>query len=447
MKRLTIILLLLSLLLTGCTSNVDKKEEGAAADSFVENEKQELSGDVPQKVEGNTNNTQQSNTDNTLQGNTDNTRQDNTENTSTPPEGAYNLDYDGPADRTYRGAIHGTTAYYECDPYERVPWQPHIYSVPLGEKTEATDLLKGELIALAGNLLIGKTETHFCAMDLSAAKQKWIQLQPAAEYVTHLQNGDTLYLYVKKDGKFFADAIDLKKIDSKRVEAVQNLRKVVKVNGQLYFLTTDGFYQGDPTDKNAPLLGAATEKDQLHIINDRIFIYRDGTLPRVYDCKAASLYIPEVFKTKVQIVTGPVPETDEIKYGAAQNNPQYTKLLNGIVTVRYKPDLNSFQTFYYDISTDREITDVKALPFDYLGVTGVDGGYISGYSSYFPEYHINGHVYRIEHPALYSRQQKHYELITESGALHLYGGGLVTASFATNKAAEIIHEDQPVTQE
>lgn len=445
-KRLAIILLLLSLLLTGCNLNVNH-EKSAAADTIVENEKQALSGDKPQKAEGDIYNAQEGNTNNVPQGNTNNTPQDNTENTSTPPEGAYSLNYDGPADRTYRAAIHGTTAYYECDPYERVPWQPHIYSVPLGEETEATDLMKGELIALAGDLLIGKTETHFCAMDLTAAKQEWIKLQPAAEYVTHLHDGDTLYLYIKNGEKFFVDVIDLKKLKSKRAETVKKLRKVVKVNGQLFFLTADGFYQGDPTDKKAALLGAATEKDQLHIINDRIFIYRDGTLPRVYDCKTASLYIPEVFKTKVQIVTGPVPETDEIKYGAAQNNPQYTKLLNGIVTVRYKPDLKPFQTFYYDISTDREIPDVKALPFNYLGVTGVDGGYISGYSSYFPEYHINGHVYRIEHPALYNNQQKHYELITESGALHLYGGGIITASFATNKAAQIIHEDQSVTQE
>ena len=117
MKRFTVILLLLSFLLTGCTLSVDH-EKNAEADTIVENEKQEPSGDKPQKAEGDIYNTQE--------GNTDNVPQDNTDNTSAPPEGTYNLNYDGPADRTYRAAIHGTTAYYECDPYERVPWQPHI---------------------------------------------------------------------------------------------------------------------------------------------------------------------------------------------------------------------------------------------------------------------------------------------------------------------------------
>jgi len=446
MKRFTVILLLLSLLLTGCTLSVDH-EKNAEADTIVENEKQEPSGDKPQKAEGDIYNTQEGNTNNVPQGNTDNVPQDNTDNTSAPPEGAYSLNYNGPADRTYRAAIHGTTAYYECDPYERAPWQPHIYSVPLGEKTEATDLLKGELIALAGDLLIGKTETHFCAMDLTAAKQEWIKLQPAAEYVTHLHDGDTLYLYIKNGEKFFVDVIDLKKLKSKRAETVKKLRKVVKVNGQLFYLTADGLYQGDPTEKNAALLGAATEEDQLHIINDRIFLYRDGTLPRVYDCKAASLYVPEVFKTKVQIVYGPVPETETVTYGGS-NVPQYTKLLNGIVTVRYKPDLKPFQTFYYDISTDQEIPDIAAHSPDYTNATVADGGYYLGSSSNdLREYHVNGQTYSANHSALYDTKQKHYTLITETGAIHLYGGAIVTVSSKKSEAAETIHEYQPVTQE
>lgn len=447
MKRLTIILLLLSLLFTGCTSNVNN-EEGAAADTLVGSEKQELSGDTPQKIEGDTDNTQQGNSDNTQQGNTDNTQQGNTDNTtsSTPPEGAYQLHYDGPSDRTYRAVIYENTAYYECDPYERIPWQPHIYSIPLGEETTATDLLKGELIALAGSMLIGKTDTHFCAMDLSAAKPKWVKLQPAAEYVTHLQDGDTLYLYGNKDGEPFADVIDLKKLKSKRVESISNLRRVVKVSDQLLYLTSDGFYQGDPLKKNAVLLGSAVDGDQLHIFNDRILIYQDGTLPRVYDCKTERFFVPELVKNKVGAVAGPFPDTGEIMYGGG-NNPRYLHLLNGIAAIRYKPDSSNLQTLYYDISTDQEITDIDALPFDYLSSMGVDGGYISGYNNYFKEYHVNDKAYTVEHMGLYSSSQKHYELIAETGALHLYGGAIVTVSFEKEKSVEIYHTDQPVTKE
>ncbi len=365
---------------------------------------------------------------------------------STPPEGAYSLDYDGPADRTYRAVIFENTAYYECDPYKRTPWQPHIYSIPLGEETAATDLLKGELIALAGSVLIGKTETHFCAMNLSAAKPKWVKLQPAAEYVTHLQSDGTLYLYVKKDGNFFADEINLKKLKSKRVETVKNLRRVVEVNDQLFYLTADGLYQGDPTEKNATLLGSAIDGDQLHIINDRIFIYQDGTLPRVYDFKSASLYVPEIFKNKVLIVKGPIPETGTIKYGGS-NIPQYTKLLNGIVTVRYTPDLSPFQTFYYDISTDQEITDIETRHPDYTNATVADGGYILGSNNDLKEYHINGQTYSATHTAFYNIKQKHYELIAETGAIHLYGDAIVTVSSKKSEAVETLHRDQPVTKE
>lgn len=443
MYRFIPFFLIFALLLTGCSM---MHEEYAVPDQVVTKDHSSTQIEQPENSSQSETPTPQSSQKNPTSSTEQpsQTEYPDSDVTKEPPADAYSPDYKGPSDRNFRAVIYDNIAYYECDPYERNPWQPHIYSIALGEKT-ATDLLKGELIGLADSVLIGKTATHFCAMNLTDQQPKWIEIGAADDYIDHLLLGNTLYLYHSKG----AYIVDLPSMKVEQGGPVNDLRHITAVNDEIFYLTVDSFYLGDPLTKSALKLSDATDGEQFFHVGDLLILYQDGVLPRIYNCKTRELTVPKNFESIVGSATGPYPEpTDDPNtwYTGGSESPNYLSFLNGIVTVEFAGAFGQNEvSLCYDLVNDCEVSDIETKFPGYLDGIVLNDGYLRDTETN-RIYYLNDKKYTVALPAI-STNQKDTHASNEKGALQLNGNGIYTVSFSENKSATILHYEQSVTQE
>ncbi len=218
-----------------------------------------------------------------------------------PQIGIFNEPYQA-TEREGRVVLYQNTVYYECDPQERSPWQPHIYAVALNGDSAAEDLLKGELVLLCGSVLIGRTETNYCAMDLADPAKNWKPLQASATETAYFEYQNQLILFSSREEKNYVDCIDLQTLESTRAEIPMQITQAVLSEDDLIYVCRDeqGYllYSASLSDSKKMFLGRI-EADFTPIVSkDQILLCCEKYNPMVYDRKTGSISILRDLKSE-----------------------------------------------------------------------------------------------------------------------------------------------------
>ncbi|MBQ7094827.1 MAG: hypothetical protein IJN80_00020 [Clostridia bacterium] len=398
MKRFTAILLAMVLLLCGCSV---EWEDTAAPDTAVENQPQ---------------------------GEKEEPSKEQADDREIDP--AIEAGYTGPEDRMARVVLYGGKAFYECDPYKRDPWQPHIYAVPLDGSEKPKDLLKGELIALYDFLLLGKTDTHYCALDLSKEGAKWIELQSAADEGFHFSFDKKIILFHSSAGENFVDTVDLKTLQSKRTKINANVTAAAVIKDAIYYMVAEEentvLYTAKIENPKEKFLRELSGEWEMGASEDRLFLYKDSENPLVYDTNSGVFKEPMDFsKVTLYPMDGP-----------------FFDIINGVVRACYWRGFDKI-FWYYDIASEKEVTD------DYRWANGLPA-VERGYWEYDTEaedceFYIDEtpYVLHLGEDWIYSRIMA----ANPQGMANLGNTYITVGDFSTGKCNRFIHSEQEVATE
>ena len=448
MKRFTAILLAMALLFCGCSV---EWEETASPDTAVENQSEQTADAEKQEQADNEkedtgDETKGNLTDHEVQGSSDKEDGDKNE-ASSAPAGAYHADYKGPEDRKIKVELFGDTAYYECDPYERVPWQPHIYSVPLDGSDKPRNLLKGELIALYDSVLLGKTDTHYCALDLSKEDAKWVELQSATDEASHMLWDEKIILFSSLNGKNYVDAIDIKSMSASRKQIKPLVRQCAAMGEQIYYTThekkkvnsggiswgggsateTTSFYCGEKSTEKSQLIETFVGQWTMLSAQKNLLLYTSGKThnPKVYDTENKKLFAPRDIEKEIFTYDG---------------GPTVNGMIGDVVYIQYQSKTGTV-AWNYDLTALKDVeaavpNDVNLLPNGYWKYNKDSGNY---------EYTTSGRTHQVylgEISAIgttFTANQK--------GIAHNYTTCITVGTFKSGNSIKFIHTEQEITAE
>lgn len=225
------------------------------------------------------------------------------------PEDAYAWNYQGPKDREFRAAVYEGVVYYECDPYAREPWQPHVYSFPLDKTGEPKDLIKGEMIGLYGSALIVKSEGQVCVKDLSKEGSNWIAAGKAERVGAAVEVEQKVLFWSALGGKYYADTLDLKDLTVKREESAHLPLQCHKVGETLFYLVAQKqqthFYRSGTDGKAGQKIIILEGEWNLYETKGELFLFsKDAkSLPLQYDhSKGTVSPLPNQYASEIDFI-------------------------------------------------------------------------------------------------------------------------------------------------
>lgn len=332
-------------------------------------------------------------------------------------------------EREGRVVLYQNTVYYECDPQERSPWQPHIYAVGLSGESAAEDLLNGELVMLCGSVLIGRTETNYCAMDLADPVKKWKSLQASATETAHFEYQNQLILFSSREEKNYVDCIDLQTLESTRTEIPMQITQAVVSEDELIYVCRDdqGYFlcSASLSDRKETVL-ERIEVDFTPIVSkEQILLCREKYNPMVYDRKTEKVSILRDLKS-------------EGKYDYSKDIPYAWECDGSTIYFRYY-DGEQQKVWAYDIEKTKAVNGEEYLEKNHFG----EGNYYK-IANRKLEFFIGEQVHSIEVPNGMSPSNF---AANEFGVAFLDDTCLFFKSFDDNEEKMLAHYEQVLTKE
>lgn len=244
-----------------------------------------------------------------------------------------------------RAALWNNIAFYENDPYDNDPWQPKVYRTAIGEGEKPELVFNGELIGVFGDALIVADNDYYYAVDLKKGKD-WVRLNETGMTTASLEYKGKLLLFGNSNDQGYVDTVELKTLTATRKRLEAPVRQLLSEGDTLYCLMGGDLYRGNLADGTGEWLCKAYVYGSVDKAGQRIMIRRYNCDPIVYDLETGKSFKPKEF---------PPPF-----YQCCGRSPQLGSVRHGVAVIGYDREDGEHGVWYYDIASGKELTEAPA---------------------------------------------------------------------------------------